>query len=369
MTNKSSQMARTRLILRTAFLLPLAIIGAYLVFDALRGGIQLAISPYQDTYLPKLAEEKGWFEMAGVSVRTVELAWGDVIPSVAGASQPHVGITNLNTFLAAYEGNASLGRELVFFYPLFVFKGAAVLVMRDSGLASVEDLVADSELDRQAAVVEVANQLRGATIYATPNTEMEQVVLAGMKMAGLVRDVDYYLESLNPEDSLATFLSASGRNLAFSGGLTERTAAVRAGAKVLWEASDVLPPTIDGLVTTREFAESNYAELLTIVRVWFRTVQYIDSDINGRAPEYLSLLNTVAATSYTLDEFKEVWESMEVFFLDPDEVARDVLSSDGEFYWEAAWQEIEAFLVQDNGLAPSVPKAMFWGARVHKDLE
>ena len=172
--------------------------------------ITFGISPYQDTYLPKLAEEKGWFKEAGIDVETVTLAWGDVMNSVASPQGADIVITNLNSFLAAYGELSRQGAKPIFIYPLYVFKGPAILIHADSPLQSVDQVMKTRSISRQKAIEAAAAQLKGANIITTEGTEMEQIVLAAAQKAGLKPGEDFQITHASPEDGLAAFLGGQG---------------------------------------------------------------------------------------------------------------------------------------------------------------
>ncbi len=48
--------------------------------------IKLGISPFQDTMLPIIGEEKGWFDEAGLDVELTTLGWDAVMPAVASGA-------------------------------------------------------------------------------------------------------------------------------------------------------------------------------------------------------------------------------------------------------------------------------------------
>ena len=328
--------------------------------------ITFGISPYQDTYLPKLAEEKGWFKEADVNVETVTLAWGDVMYSIASSQGANIAITNFNSFLAAYEQLSLQGAKPIFLYPLFVFKGPAILVRSDSKLQSVEEIIQAQSVNREEAIRLAASQLKGSTIITTKDTEMEQIVVAAAQKAQLEVGKDFKILYANPEDGLAAFLGGEGT--AYSGGLTERFRAKDTGAKVLLEAADVTPPVINGIVTTEEFARNNPEQLKAIIKVWFRTISYMEQDLDTNSEEFLQYLNSVSSVQYTKEQYKFAWKNMEVFFDNSEAVEKKVLTKTSPYYWKQSWDSINKFLIEQGEIKKAVPDTAFWGVNIQESL-
>lgn len=351
-------------------------IGLLLVVPLLVSGCQnnnsqraiiFGISPYQDSYLPKLAEEKGWYKEAGLNVQTRTLAWGDLMNSVVSPRGADLVITNFNSFQAAYGELARQEAEPIFIYPLYIFKGAAIMVRSNSSLKSVNEIMASQSVSREEAVKRAANQLKGTNIIATKGTEMEQIVLAAAKTAGLELDTDYQITHASPEDGLAAFLG--GEAVAYSGGLTEQFRARSEGAKVILEASDVTPPVINGIVTTRDFLNKNQDEIVKIIQIWFKIINYMEADLPNRSQEFLQYLNSSASVQYKPEEFKFAWNNMEVFFQSPLIVEKEVIMQDGNFYWRKIWDKINIFLVEQGDLKSPVPFEVFLGVETQKILK
>lgn len=93
--------------------------------------IRYGISPYQDLAMPKIAEGLGLYQREGLDVELVTIAWEDVIPSLAAAGQSvDVAIASVNTLLPRAENiNLKGGGDVVFYFPLWVFKGAALMTL------------------------------------------------------------------------------------------------------------------------------------------------------------------------------------------------------------------------------------------------
>src|SRR5258707_14780004 len=84
--------------------------------------VMIGLSPFQDTLLPIIGKEKGWFEKEGLDVEFKTLAWNAIIPAVA-SSAVDVAVYNTTGVVSVYNKQP----DLVFWYPWNIFaKGAAL---------------------------------------------------------------------------------------------------------------------------------------------------------------------------------------------------------------------------------------------------
>ena len=87
------------------------------------------VSPYQDTILPRVAENLGWDKEVGLNIDTRMIEWGDVMPALAGGAVD-VAIQNFNSFQATFENINKRGGDVIFYYPFYIFKGALPASMK-----------------------------------------------------------------------------------------------------------------------------------------------------------------------------------------------------------------------------------------------
>lgn len=312
--------------------------------------IRYGITPYQDSALPVVAARKGWYEEDGLKVELVPLSWDQVMPALRSGAID-VAIYNFNSFLPAYANAAQGGtRKPLFYAPLYVFHGQAIMVHGDSGMRTLFNSSAEHAKPSQTEIASIAGQLKGKRIAITRGTELEQIVLAALSAAGLT-EKDVTIVHASPEDSLAAFLA--GNVDAFAGGLTERVEARKRGAKELLTQSDVMSPVTDGIVTTEDFAAKHTDDLDKLVLMWFRTIQYVGSDVGDNSVEIREYLRTAASTRYSPEEYQIAW-SFE-FFPPSAAEARSVFGDPrSRFYWQTAWNEVGIFIVT-HGEAKAVP--------------
>jgi len=325
--------------------------------------LNYGISPYQDTILPVVADELGWYREANLNVELRVLPWGEVMPALASHSVD-VAIQNFNSFQAAYANTTGQGADLEFFYPLFVFKGSAIVAFPDSGLKPLSYYLKQDGGDRSKAISDASAQLRGKKVYATKGTEMEQIVRAAMSKAGL-RDSDLTLVHAEPDLGLNALLH--DKTVVFSGGVTERMKAQHEGAIVILEAADLTPPVIDGLVTTRKFASEHKEELFQLIDLWYRTIAFMQSDLKGNSQVVLRRLSQTASIKYTPEEYAQLWTQTEVFPASADEMQKMVLASNSAYYWRRSWQANNDFLKQQNSSFLPVPETAFGGENIQQE--
>jgi ABC-type nitrate/sulfonate/bicarbonate transport system substrate-binding protein len=251
------------------------------------------------------------------------------------------------------------GADVVFYAPLYVWNGAAIMVHGDRGIRPAGSLAELPATDRSARVRAAMEQLRGKRIGITTGTTFEQTVLDALRAAGM-QPGDVHLINARPEDNLAAFLA--GDLDAFSGGLTERVQARRQGAMELVVGPDVSVPALDGIIARRDFAEAHPHEMQTLVDLWFETIRYMRVDVRGRSELPRSYLRGRASVDYTAEEYAIAW-TFDYFPADRDTAARSFLSPQNIYYWRPIWQSNSNALIAQRRITGPVPESSFWGGR------
>lgn len=301
--------------------------------------VRLAVSPFQDTLLPIVGKELGWYEEAGLDVDIVILGWTEVQEAIA-AKSVDVGINNISSVIATHH-NAP---ELVYAYGMNTFdNGFALMVRPDGPFKTLEQL--ERELgDREAAIRAAAAQLKGKAVVTTSGTDMEQGVAAAARRGGLDFS-EVRILNLAPDEGLAAFLAGSGD--AYIGGVPQRTRAGKEGMLELLSGADFGPPPINGFVTTASYFDSNKETLVSLLNIWFRTVAYIDSREGepGRtgAEIIIKALNENSGASFTLEDFWLFWNKLEHYPPTPAAVHAEILSEDGSNYWKRRWDDCNSY--------------------------
>lgn len=323
--------------------------------DSVMATVRLGMSPYPDTGLPVVSEQQGFFKKEGLSVKLKALQWGEVMPALASGSLDVV-IQNMNSFQEVYGNLKGKGKELVFYRPLFVFRGGGLMVRGDSGLVSLSGMQKRYP-NRQDALKRTLQQLRGKTILTPHGTDHEQMVLAALRIAGLDAKRDVRLRYAEGDDAVAAFVGGEGD--ACTGGLVQRLAIEKRGGFVLFEMDDVTPPVINGLITTREYAEKNRAVLDRLAEAWFATIRYMDSDPKGRSKPFLDYLASQGSARFTSEQYVNVWQKGDVFPKTHEEAKQLFDDPESKYYWKNSWKAISDFLLQSKKIAAPAPESAY----------
>jgi NitT/TauT family transport system substrate-binding protein len=108
--------------------------------------IRYGVTPYQDSALPVVADRLGWYGQHDLQVRLVDLGWEDV-PLALASGEIDVALYNFNSFLAPWQRLADGGKELIFYAPLYVWTGAAIMVHgEDKSLEPIGDITGFRQL-------------------------------------------------------------------------------------------------------------------------------------------------------------------------------------------------------------------------------
>ncbi|MFI2711235.1 ABC transporter substrate-binding protein [Micromonospora sp. NPDC018662] len=307
--------------------------------------IRLGISPFQDTMIPIIAEEKGWFKAAGLNVELKSLAWDAIMPAVA-SDGVDAAINNTTGVVSV----ANKAPNVVYWYAWNPFtEGSALMGKKGSGLKPLDEYVADglSEADARA---ETFKQLKGRTIVTTMSTDMGKQVVAALESVGLSQK-DVKIVDLDPDQGLAAFLSGTGD--AYLGGIPQRVRATAEGMPVLASGPDLAPPPINGLVTTTDFATANEEALLKLVNTFHRIVRYCDANTAECGKIITDRLNKDTGANLTVQGFQDFWQKFELYAPNAKATKELILDPGGVSYWKKTWDGDNSYLTS-NG---SIPKA------------
>ena len=281
--------------------------------DTERRVVRFGISPFQDTLLPIVGEEKGWYRQEGLDVEFTILGWTEVMEALSSGSID-VAINNISSVVSTHARNP----EIVYWYGFNPFDNGFALMIRPNGPLKTLDEMLITVADRAEAVRRTAAQSKGRTVITTGNTDMEQGVAAAARRGGLTFPNDVNVIDLNPDEGLAAFLRGEGD--AYIGGIPQRTRAGREGMREMLTGADIGPPPINGLVTTKRFAREHEGELVALLHVWFRTVKHINADLDDGARIVVGRLNAQSGGAFTIADFRRFWNNYEHYPANPREV-------------------------------------------------
>ena len=319
--------------------------------------VRYGVSPFQDTLLPVLGQEFGWYAEEGLDVEFVILGWTEVQEALA-AGEVDVAINNISSVIATYDAF-----QFAYVYGLNIFDAGAALMAKPE-FKSVEEFE-DEGMERADAVVAALQQMQGRTVVTTGNTDMGQAVVGSAARVGLDPDMDITIIDLNPDEGLAAFLSGTGDF--YLGGIPQRTRATAEGYKPIVVGADLAPPPLNGIITTPDYAAENQETLLKLLRVWFRIVNFVEENTDEGAGIILDVLNTQTGANMAVEGFKIFWQGYEHYPLNPSEIERDILSEDGYSYWKARWDDTNDYFVNVSGvISEAVPiDGVFLMEKVH----
>lgn len=328
--------------------------------------ISYGISPFPDTYMPYLGHLKGWYEEEGLNIDFKILGWAEVQEALSSNASDKIdlGINNISSVVATHHRNPSL----IFLYGNNTFDNGFALMIRPNGKLKSLNYFMNKGLDRESAILATGKQLSGCEIITTSNTDMEQGVAALSEKGGLNFKKDIKIINLNPDDGLMAFLSGTGD--AYIGGIPQRNKATEQGMLEMITGIDLGPAPINGIVTTKEFVESNKDDLLKILRVWFKIVNYTNENLDEVASLMTSELNKKTGSKVTIDDFKLFWNNYEHYPNSIDAIEREIIMSTGKNYWKNRWDDCNKYFYSIKGVIPEPVKAneAFYMLETQKNL-
>ena len=308
--------------------------------------IRMSIAPFQDTLLPIIGADKDWFREAGLDVEIKLLPWYSAQEALASGSVD-VGMGNISSVIGAHHNFP----ENVYAYGFDIFdNGFAIMIRPKSGMKTEGQFENSSVSPAQAARLAIL-QLRGKTIITTAHTDMEQVVSYAVKAAGMTMYKDVKVIDMEPDEGLAAFLRGTGD--AYLGGIPQRTRALKEGDEELVSGPLLGPAEINGLVTTRKFAQEHQDELLRLQSVMFRIVAYTNEHMDDSAQIIATELNKDTAANFTVDDFKKYWNHYEHYVATPEQAQQLILDTSSPTYWKRRWDDTNGYFVK---VAKSIPR-------------
>jgi ABC-type nitrate/sulfonate/bicarbonate transport system substrate-binding protein len=321
--------------------------------------ITVGISPFQDTLLPIVGAENGWFKEAGLDISFKTLAWNAMMPAVASQAVD-VAVYNTTGVVAVYNKQP----DLVFWYPWNIFtQGAALMGRPNIGLKTVKEFEQEG-LDHRAAVKAVVSQLKSKSVVTTMGSDMGKAVVIVTSDNGLARN-DFKIIDMDPDQGLAAFISGTGE--AYLGGIPQRTRLTKEGYLTLLSGPDIAPVPLNGWVTTKGFAQKNEDALLKLQQVMFRIIRYTDAHQDEIGKLITDRLNSETGAQMTVENFKKFWNEIEDYPKNATEVQRDILDDKGFASWKRTWDNDNYYFVDvDKEIPAKVPYDAFWGNQVQE---
>lgn len=308
--------------------------------------LTIGISPFQDTYLPIIGQDEGWFEEVGLDVELKSLAWNATMPALISGD---VDIVVNNTTGVVSVANAD--PEVVYAYGWNPFtEGSAMMVRPDGDIATIDE-AEETAADRDEARTEVIESLAGKTIVTTLSTDMGKQINDALASVGMSED-DVNFVDMDPDAGLAAFLTGTGD--AYLGGIPQRAKALEEGMLIGLSGPDLAAPPINGAVTTRTFVEDNQEELLAFIDVMHRIIRYCDAETEACGATITDRLNEETAAGLTVEGFMDYWQNIELYAPNAQAANDMILAEDGVSYWQTTWDSDNAYLFGSGDIPAEV---------------
>ncbi|UED87543.1 ABC transporter substrate-binding protein [Streptomyces profundus] len=308
--------------------------------------IDVGISPFQDTYLPIIGQEMGWFEEAGLKVELRSLAWNAAMPALISGD---VDIAVNNTTGVVSVANAD--PNVVYAYGWNPFTEGSALMIRPGGDLETVDALEEQFGDRDEARTAMIESLAGKTIVTTLSTDMGKQITDALTSVGM-DDSDVDFVDMDPDGGLAAFLSGTGD--AYLGGVPQRGTALEQGMEIGLAGPDLAAPPINGAVTTRSFVTEEEDALLAFIDVMHRIVRYCDAETAACGETITDRLNAETAAGLTVEGFEEQWQNIELYAPNATAAQEMILDEEGVSYWRDTWDSDNAYLVETDSIPAEV---------------
>ncbi len=324
------------------------------------------VSPFPDTEMPMLGKIKGWYAEEGLDVEFKILGWTEVQEALSSnaSNRIDIGINNISAVVATHNKNP----ELIYYYGFNTFDNGFAIMIRPDGKTKSLQYFLDHKQPLIEAIKNCAIQLKGKTVITTANTDMEQGVAAFSRKGGLNFMTDVKIIDLNPDEGLAAFLQGSGD--AYIGGIPQRIKLGQQGMIEMITGSNLGPAPINGIVTTKQYAQENAENLSKILKVWFKIVQYTNSHLDEVATLMVTELNKNTAAGVTPEMFKTFWNNYEHYPCSIDSIDAEILSPTGKNYWKNRWDDCNYYFYNIKNTIPSPvnPDDAFYMITAQKNL-
>lgn len=308
--------------------------------------ITIGISPFQDTYIPIIGEEKGWFEEVGLDVELKSLAWNAVTPAII-SGDVDIAINNTTGVVSA----ANAEPDLVYAYGWNPFtEGSALMIRPESGLKSIDTLEAELG-DRAEARTAMIESLAGRTIVTTLSTDMGKQINDALASVGMSAD-DVTFVDMDPDAGLAAFLSGTGD--AYLGGIPQRFKSLEEGMEIGLSGPDLAPPPINGVLAKRDFVTNNEDQLLAFINVIHRIIRFCDANTDECGQIITDRLNEETAAGLTVDDFRSFWQNIELYAPNAESAKAMILDEGGVAYWKKTWDSDNTYLVGSGAIPAPV---------------
>ncbi len=305
--------------------------------------LTVAISPYQDMAQLMVYKDLGLEEKYGTKLKLVTLPWEEIQTTLASAGRTvDVGFGGLIEFLTKYENvNGGNDDPLVYVYPAYVFKGGAFVTFNPN----VPDLSVASGLTNDRI-----KEFFSFKVGAQKNSVYDMILFSLMRRAGIDRKDVHLLDTTLADGFLAA--QAGALDVA-SAGLTQWNETLEKGGRTVLSMDDLGFADITGFICRQSTLETRRKDIENLIRIWFDSVDYVQSDLDHHAEKPLAYLAQTASTKYTVETYKRALQA-EYFPRSLDEAQRSIILSSGKYSLGRIAGDATTYLV-DFGVIKQAP--------------
>jgi ABC-type nitrate/sulfonate/bicarbonate transport system substrate-binding protein len=304
--------------------------------------------PYLD-YAPwALAEEKGFLAEEGITFdkQTFEVEQPMYEAMLGGSID--VGDSGDTPFILA----AARAPELRLITLTNIFAGYSIMARPDDGFKTYDEAFAANGGDREAALAEVAGQLKGKTIILPGGASFTPVLDTALGYAGLTRD-DVEILDLDPVEGAAAFIQGTADF--YSDGLPQRFRLEQEGMVNILTGPQLAGGAMDlaGLGTTQAFLDAHPDAPVRLLRAWYKAIDFLRTNEDEALGVMVDWINEQSGAGFTKEDAKRfltdlvivptLEESGPMFWTDPE----------SPYYWMDRLQFVVDFFAASEGLDAS----------------
>lgn len=311
--------------------------------------VRVGMSAFQDVNSLFVGIEKGFFP--GVDFEIQNTDWPGANELLIGG---HVDIASSSDADVILQNARGIPTTLAF--PLYYFAGGGLMFdpKAHADWKPLADTLKENGGDVTAAIKATLEQAKGARVGVSAGggeyaSFIEMVTIAGLKPA------DFTIVDLAQEELPPALLSGS-IDIMISG-IPQRLAVLREGYATLMDQSSV-PSTVShaGFAATRDFVDKDPELAKTIEGGILKTLKFIEENPDEAFPIISKKLHE-AGTEVSVDDLKNVWNSMEFFPNGKAWYEEKVVNPEGQFYWKARFETVVKNL-QAEGRIDKAPASL-----------
>lgn len=315
--------------------------------------VKLAQAPYWDHSTEMIGIEQGYFADAGITIAPEPA--GEILDMDQIAPGLLSGQIDVGTMVPQiWTSSLDQGVTARVFTSRDIFMGHAFLASPDMNAKSTQQLM-DEGMSWEEAVAEAMSYLEGQTVYVTDEASPRSFRKVALKAAGMSAS-DF--ESKVLDDTTMQQLAVSGRAdfVAPASGPNIVTLIGKGWVPLLstsdivehGEAEQLLTVVVNtGLAAERKWLQENPDTALRLASVSYRILDLKETDPQAAAEIQIPFINSIAGTSFTLDDAKTLDERIDPFYTF-EEQEEFFMDESSPFFWSKPIDATIASLREDG---------------------